>query len=154
RPRRVGGNDPAARRVRECASLGNQARHHRAGSGARVATLARRRYPSGRALQRRDQRRAAGGRQPVTPPSALPACPVPEPLIVLRAASPESLASRVRDAVAELAAAMATDVRIEPVYVIAPLMMATTSLEDIADELARAAISVDEDAGRAAQRAR
>ncbi|MFD0575971.1 hypothetical protein [Dactylosporangium darangshiense] len=66
---------------------------------------------------------------------------------------PTRLAQKVADAVAELAACLATGVRIDPGRVIAPLMASMGPLHNIAGDLGRTAASVDEEAVAAAQRA-
>jgi hypothetical protein len=66
---------------------------------------------------------------------------------------PTRLAQKVADAVAELAACLATGVRIDPGRVIAPLMASMGPLHNIAGDLGRTAVSVDEEAAAAAQRA-
>lgn len=68
-------------------------------------------------------------------------------------ADPTWLARRLHDAAADLARCLVTDVRIEPVHVIVPLLQTIERLEQIAGELGRAAISVDEPAAHAAYRA-
>lgn len=66
---------------------------------------------------------------------------------------PTKLARRLYAAATELSRCLATDVRIEPVHVIVPLLKTMDRLQDIARELGRAAISVDEPAAQAANRA-
>jgi hypothetical protein len=68
-------------------------------------------------------------------------------------ADPTALSRRLYDAANELARCLATDVRIEPVHVIVPLLKTMDRLQQIAGELGRAAISVDEPAAHAAYRA-
>ncbi|WP_173072958.1 hypothetical protein [Phytohabitans rumicis] len=68
-------------------------------------------------------------------------------------ADPAQLARQVHDTAAELARCLATDVRVDPVQVFVPLLSATLRLREIAEELSRAATSVDEPAARAAHRA-
>jgi hypothetical protein len=66
---------------------------------------------------------------------------------------PTRLARRLYDAANDLARCLATDVRIEPVHLIVPLLQTMDRLGQIAGELGRAAISVDEPAAHAAFRA-
>ncbi|MFI6134045.1 hypothetical protein [Micromonospora sp. NPDC051141] len=66
---------------------------------------------------------------------------------------PTYLSRQVHTATAKLARCLATDVSIEPVHVIVPLIKAMDQLEAISKDLARAAISVDEPAAEAAYRA-
>jgi hypothetical protein len=73
--------------------------------------------------------------------------------VIVMSTDPARLARQVHDATAELARALATDVRIEPVQVFFPLMRTALRLQEIAGELGRAAISVDEPAAQAAHRA-
>jgi hypothetical protein len=68
-------------------------------------------------------------------------------------ADPTWLARRLHDAASDLARCLTTDVRIEPVHVIVPLLQTMDQLVQIAGELGRAAISVDEPAAHAAYRA-
>jgi primosomal protein N'' len=67
--------------------------------------------------------------------------------------TPTHLSREVYTATTRLARCLATDVSIEPVHVIVPLVKSMDRLEEIAKELARAAISVDEPAAQAAYRA-
>ncbi|GGM89913.1 hypothetical protein ACFFX1_21395 [Dactylosporangium sucinum] len=66
---------------------------------------------------------------------------------------PTRLAEKAAAAVDRLAACLATDVQIDPGRVILPLIQTAHGLHDIADELSRAAISVDEAAAAAARAA-
>jgi methylphosphotriester-DNA--protein-cysteine methyltransferase len=67
--------------------------------------------------------------------------------------NPTKLARQVYEATAELARCLSTDVSIEPVHVIVPLLKSMDRLQEIAEELGRAAISIDEPAAQAAYRA-
>ncbi|MFD0579507.1 hypothetical protein [Dactylosporangium darangshiense] len=66
---------------------------------------------------------------------------------------PTVSARQLADAADALAASLATDVEIDTTEVFAPLVAATLALHTVANELALAAMSVDETAAAAARRA-
>lgn len=66
---------------------------------------------------------------------------------------PARLAEKVAVAIDRLAACLATDVRIEPVDVLLPLIQTARSLYDVSDEISRAAVGVDQPAAAASRRA-
>ncbi|MET7420018.1 hypothetical protein [Dactylosporangium sp. NPDC005555] len=68
-------------------------------------------------------------------------------------ADPTRLAEDVAAAADHLANCLATDVQIDPADVLAQLIQTARSLYDVADELGRAAVCVDQPAAAAARRA-
>src|SRR5689334_22785654 len=66
---------------------------------------------------------------------------------------PTELSRDVAEAVVNLAACLSTDVQVDALNVLAPLFMAAGGLRRVMDEMAQAAISVDEEAAAALRHA-
>lgn len=67
--------------------------------------------------------------------------------------NPTGLSRDVAEKVVELAACLSTDVQIDPVQVIVPLIATSAGLHLVVDELNRATVSVDEETAAALRRA-